>query len=162
MEVTIHQAYSRRKFPCNIGAVCIVFFQQTNYSHYALSVKDPATNEVFFYDSTGAGTRKYRPSVFRKKYKLTRSFVVSKEITYIDWLEFWGKHANKQYGFIQLLGLFLKLWNIVSYNPFGAGSKRIICNELIVLFLNHFGYTSIVDTDSLDLNDTEDILEKVL
>jgi len=162
MKVTVVQCFSRNTFPWNIGALGIRYFQKTNYSHYALYVEDLAAGEAFYYDSTGAGTRKYSPCMFLKKYSITKRFEVSKEETYIDWLEFWAKHANKKYGFVQVFGLLLKIINIVRHNPFGAGAKRIICNELVILFLNEFGYTCIKDTDSLDLNETEQILLRVL
>jgi len=146
----------------NIVALGIQYFSKTKYSHYALHVEDQAAGEVFYYDSTGAGTRKYGPCSFNKKYRVTQEFKVNKEITYIGWLEFWTKHTRKPYGFVQILGLLLKTCNIVRHNPFGMGAKRIICNELIILFLNEFEYTCIEDTDSLDLNETEEILQKVL
>lgn len=159
MKAAILQARTRNKFPFNIAALGIMYFQKTNYSHYAIRVEDQSSGEVFYYDSTGAGTRKYSPSAFKKKYKLIKKFPVHKPFTYIAWLEFWSKHANKPYGFKQVFGLLLKMWNITKNNPFGKGSKRIICNELIILFLNEFGYTNIKDVDSLDLNETEKLLK---
>lgn len=146
----------------NIVALLIKLFQKTDYSHYVIRVEDPATNEVFYYDSTGAGTRKHPLSVFQKKHKVRKVFKVSKEVSYIDWNNFWTKHEGKEYGFLQIAGLFLKMKNIIKNNPFGKGAKRLICNELVILFLNEFKYTCIKDTDSLDLVETEEILTKVL
>ena len=162
MKITIVQAFSKNKFPMNSVALLIKKFQKTNYSHYAIRVEDPNTNEVFYYDSTGGGTRKRGRQSFFRSHEITKSFSVSKEISYIDYTDFWFMHEGKSYGFIQIVGLALKLLNIVKNNPFGQGAKRLICNELVILFLNEFGYTCIIDTDSLDLNDTEEILNKVL
>ena len=162
MRFTIIQATTRNKFPMDIVARAIKFFQKTNYSHYAIEVIDPTTKEVYYYDSTGAGTRKSSLSTFNKKYSICKRFKVKKEMSYIEWLEFWSLHANKGYGFGQILGLLVKGFRILRHNPLGQGAKRLICNELVILLLNHLDYTNIKDTDSLDLVETEEILNKVL
>ena len=161
MKVKIVQANSKNPFPFNIGALAIKYFQKTDYSHYALEVED-GEGMLVYYDSTGSGVRKRTATSFSKSHSITRTFEIPKLVTYVDWLDFWTKHEGKSYGFIQVIGLALKVWNIIKNNPFGKGAKRIICNELIILFLNEFDYTNISDTDSLDLNDTEEILKKVL
>lgn len=161
MKVSIVQACSKNKFPFNIVALAIKYFQNTNYSHYAIEV-DSGEGMLLYYDSTGRGTRKRTPSSFNSSHRITKRFTVKELITFIEYSDFWAKHEGKSYGFIQVFGLLLKLANIIKNNPFGKGAKRIICNELVILFLNEFGYTNIVDTDSLDLNDTEEILKKVL
>lgn len=161
MKVTIVQAYSKNKFPFNIGAILIKKFQRTNYSHYAIEVKD-GEGMLTYYDSTGYGTRKRTAASFNKSHTIKRRFELPDRITYIQWLDYWAKHEGKSYGYIQLLGLLFKVLNIIKNNPFGKGAKRLICNELVILYLNEFRYTNIKDTDSLDLNDTEKILMKVL
>lgn len=162
MKITIIQAYTKKKFPSNVAALLIRYFQKTDYSHYAIKVIDPSTDVATYYDSTGHGTRKRTHEEFFKDYYIVREFNVPKTISYVDWLEFWARHANKGYGFKQVAGLLLKIFHIVKHNPFGAGAKRIICNELVILLLNYLGYTAIKDTDSLDLNDTDRLLFKVL
>jgi hypothetical protein len=112
-----------------------------------------------YYDSTGAGVRKTSASNFRKHYLPYRSFEVKKAISFIEFESFFSKHNGKKYAFKQIAGLFFKGIGILRHNPFGQGAKRITCNELVILFLNHFGYTSIEHTDCLDLNDTEEVLE---
>jgi len=162
MKITIVLATTKNKFPMNLASVGIRFFGKTDFSHYAIRIEDQASGEVNYYDSTGGGARKRSPSIFLKYYRVNREYPVSKEISYIDYLEFWALHANKGYGFLQIVGLGLRLFKIIKYNPFGQGAKRIICNELVILLLNYMGYTDIKDVDSLDLVDTERILKKVL
>jgi len=159
--ITIYQCYSKNKFPFNIFAILIKFFSKTNYSHYALSYISETGKEVFF-DSTGMGVRRMTAERFFKKYEIKKGFKIGKEIPRIEFINFVQYNEGKSYGFIQVIGLLLKILNIVKKNPFGKGNKYIICNELVILFLNWFNFTTIKDTDSLDLNDTEKVLMRVL
>ena len=59
------------------------------------------------------------------------------------------------------MGIGARLFGFVKNNPFGFGVNRIICNELVLLFLNRFYNTNIEDIDNIDLNETEAILESV-
>jgi hypothetical protein len=113
---------------------------------------------TYYYDSTGAGVRKSSASYFHKNHSVYKSFEIKKQITFIEFESFFSKYDGRKYGKVQLLGLLLKAFNIVRHNPFGKGAKRIICNELVILFLNHFGYTNIIDTDCFDLKDTDTLL----
>lgn len=162
MKVNIVQCSTRKNFPFDIIARAIRYFQNTNYNHYALEVADGEGMLTYFDSSTAYGVRKRTVGSFLKTYDITHTYSIPKLVTYIDFYDFWAKHEGKDYSLIQLLGLLLKVCNIIRYNPFGKGAKRIICNELVILFLNEFGYTDIKDTDSLDLNDTEEILRRVL
>ena len=95
-----------------------MFFSKTNYSHYAIRVDDVNAGTQFYYDSTGAGARKRSPCMFLKHYRVTKEFEVSKEMSYIAFfLEFWAKHANKGYGFIQIVGLAWKIAGIIKAQP---------------------------------------------
>lgn len=146
----------------NIGAILIKLFQKTNYSHYAIKVAINPT-KVYYYDSTlSGGVRRRDAKEFLKHNRVTKVIPYSKKISYVMWSNFIGKHIGKSYGTLQIVGLLLMIMKVIKSNPFGKGKKRLICNELIVLMLNHFNGTNIKDTDSLDLNDTEKILKKVL
>lgn len=156
MKVKIYQCRSE-----GVIAKLIRIIQKTNYNHYALSYES-ITGEEIFCDSTAHGVRQMTSQMFRKKYRIKKMFLCEKEIPTEWFLSWFEKHLGKSYGFRQILGLFLKLFRIVKNNPFGAGKKRIICNELVVMFLNNFYAANVVDTDSLDLNDTEKLLLEVL
>ncbi len=114
-----------------------------------------------FHSSSSNGVKSLSVKKFKKKYKLVNFFTCNKKINLYDFLFWFHKHRNKKYSTAQLGGLFIKTYTMVKNNPFGRGAKRIICNELVILFLNRFYNTKIVDTDGLDLNDTEDILLKL-
>lgn len=160
MKVRIYQCYSTNKFPFNIFALGIKFFSKTNYSHYALSYESETGNTIYC-DSTSMGVRQTSEDKFLKKYELKKAWQCKKEIPRKYFLRWFEKHQGKSYGFLQIIGLLGKILNIFKHSPFGKGSKRIICNELVILFLNRFYAAGIDDTDSLDLNDTEKLITKV-
>jgi hypothetical protein len=161
MIVTIHQCYTTNKFPFNLLAIAIRKFSRTNYSHYALSYTDNEGRTLFF-DSSGSGVRAREQGEFLRRYSIVKSFPTSQRMSP---LVFWGWfdiHDGKSYGFSQLVGLMFKIIGIIKHNPFGQGAKRIICNELVVLFLNRFYDANIKDVDSLDLNETEDLIMELI
>ena len=153
------QAMSKNKFPWNIGALGIKFFQKTNYSHYALLLCFPDGRKKYF-DSTPWGVRENTQYMFTQHYS-TKSEVLIDEIGYYEFEKFFDLHRGKYYGFGQIIGIALKLFHLVSKNPFGKGAKYVICNELVLLYTNYRRLTNIIDTDSLDLNDTEEIIENI-
>ena len=153
MRVTIVQCRSRSKF--SISALGIRLFQKTDYNHYAIEFR------CNYYHSSSSGVHVTPLEEFRKKYKITSSFVCTRNFSGVEFENWFKQHEGKGYGFHQIAGLALKVLGIVKNNPFGRGAKRIICNELVILFLNKFCGTEIEDTDSLDLNDTEEIIRSL-
>ena len=157
MKVSIIQCESKNKFPFNAFALLIKKFQKTNYSHYALFYVNE-TGSITVCDSTAYGVRRMPEKKFLKKYHIRKTFRCKKDVERGMFLSWFEKHEGKSYGFRQILGLALKIFHLVKTNPFGKGSKRIICNELIVLFLNRFYGANVKDTDSLDLVETQQLL----
>lgn len=154
--IQIYQCMSNHKFPFNIIALIIRFIQRTNYSHYTMSVFNNGVEE--FYDSTFFGVRHMSREQFLKNYTIIRGYKVGREISKENFKSFALKLLGRGYGFMQIIGLLMIALKIISKNPFGGGAKRIICNELIILFYNKFYFTGIKDTDSYDLNDTQDLI----
>lgn len=162
MKVQIHQCETRAKFPMNIGSFFIKKFQKTNYCHYAMSYQVPGTDTRRYFDSTVSGVASYDKLTFLKKYKLVKTYNCDKPTVYFELCEFLSAHLGKKYGFKQILGLAGMIIGVLKSNPFGRGAKKIICNELVVLFLNRFYSANVIDSDSLDLNDTTKLIERVL
>lgn len=148
-------------FPFNILAILIRKISKTNYSHYALSIP-VANSAVAFLDSTGSGVRWRVDSDFLSDYEIKKTFQCSREINATDFVNWFNGHEGKSYGFGQLIGIMLKIFGFFKHNPFGNGAKRIICNELVVLFLNEFYDSKIEDIDGLDLNDTELLIKELI
>ena len=160
--IKIYQTYTKNKFPFNLFAILIRFFQKTSYSHYALSYVSETGRTIFFESTFLGGVRRIKEDKFYEKNEVKKVFLVKKDIKRIDFLVFMQTYEGNSYGTFQILGLLAKILSIVKFNPFGKGAKRIICNELVLLFLNWFNFTTIKETDSLDLNDTNRILLEVL
>lgn len=152
-----YRCKSKNKFPFNIIALGIEKFCKTDFSHYALC-KIEDKGEVFFYDSTMSKVRKRTAREFISHYQLVGGQKID-EIEGQDFSSWFKIHEGKSYGPFQVIGLLGKIIGIIKNNPFGAGAKRIICNELVILYTNFRGLTNIEDTDSLDLNDTTKLLE---
>lgn len=154
MKVSIWQCKNRARFPKNITSLGIMFFQKTNYSHYALEFNSR------FYHSSGSGVKSISKEKFLKRYRMVRRIRCTKDINCNDFRIWFFRHIGKKYAFAQLVGLLGKTFKIIKHNPFGRGAKRIICNELVLLFLNKFYNTHIPadHIDCYDLNDTEKLL----
>lgn len=160
MKVHIYQTNTKNKFPFNLFAIGIKFFSKTNYSHYAISYVSENGKRVFC-DSSARGVRQMTEEKFNKHNTISKAFICRVIIPRAYFLTWFEQHQGKSYGFAQVLGLLLKIFKIIKHNPLGSGSKRIICNELVILFLNRFYQANIEDTDSLDLNGTEKLITKV-
>jgi len=161
MKIKIYQTYTKNKFPFNLFAVLIKIFQKTNYSHYALSYESETGRTEFFESTFAGGVKRIREDKFHQHNELKKEFIIEIAAERKDFLVFVQAYEGNSYGAFQILGLAAKILHIVKNNPLGKGAKRIICNELIILFLNWFNLTAIKDTDKLDLNDTNEILLKV-
>ena len=160
--IKIYQTNTKNKFPFNLFAILIKLFQKTNYSHYAMSYISETGKTIFLESTFLGGVRRIREDKFLEKNEIKKTFVVNKKIERISFIVFTQAYEGNSYGKFQIIGLLAKLFNIVKFNPFGKGAKRIICNELVILFLNWFNFTTIKRTDSLDLNDTQKIILEVL
>jgi len=125
-----------------------------------MSYTSESGNKLFC-DSTGKGVRVNGEDQFLKKYTIKKTFVSRQDLQPKLFLRFLEEHLGKSYGYAQAFGLLPKILGMIKSNPFGKGAKRIICNELVILFLNRFYNARIVDTDSLDLNETEALIYRL-
>ena len=158
MNSTVTAIQCRPKGQFKFASWAIRFFSKTNYSHYALQLNNNGI--ITYFDSTMSGVRKHDEKAFEKYYEEVDRFHICQEDAF-KFFTWFSEHDGKGYGVKQIGGLLLKIAGIVKNNPFGKGAKRIICKELVILYLNHKGFTDIKDTDSLDLNDTEEILRNL-
>lgn len=158
MRVEIHQCFNHHvKFPLNLLSKIIMYLQGTNFSHYALSYT--YLGKVYFVHATLPVTKQWDEKKFRQVYTLKKTF--SCEVEETPFLFFLTDHLGKLYPFMQLVGIALRMFKVVTKNPFGKGQKYLICNEFIIVFLNKFYGAKIKDIDSLDLNDTERLINGI-
>lgn len=129
--------------------------QWTNYSHYAIELNDE-DGYAFFVHSTSNNMAPIAPEFFFSHYEVTKEFEIG--VSYPEnvvrrWL---SSMYGTPYAVLQILGIKLRIKRL------GFGADKMICNELILRFLNRFSGANIKDIDILDLNQTEKQLIKHL
>lgn len=157
MKVHIHQCFNHHvRFPLNVLSKAIMKLQGTNYSHYGLSYE--YGGKIHFVHASFPVARQLTEEQFLAVYTLKKTYTVTVEdgdLAFMFWL---NENLGKIYPFMQLVGIALRMFKFVSKSPWGRGQAYLICNELVLMFLNKFFDANIEDTDSLDLNETERIL----
>lgn len=160
MKVEIHQCFNHHvKFPLNALSKAIMGFQKTNYSHYAISYYH--RGQRYFVHATLPVTKQWPEKDFLKVYTLKKTYIcdlTGQKHAFMFWV---AENLGKLYPFMQLVGIALRMLKFISKNPFGGGKAYLICNELVIIFLNKFYGAKIKDIDSLDLNDTERLLNGI-
>lgn len=153
MKVTIYQCSpTYHIFP--LVSWLIKCFQKTNYSHYAIGF------DSIVVDATGENVLPHLKFEFFTRYKIINSFTVDTDADFKQ-LIYWSLvHVKKEYGFMQIFGLLLMSLGWIKNNPFGKDEKKLICNELILYFLQEFCGAEFKDTDSFDLVKTEAIIRR--
>lgn len=153
MIISIHKCRNiKSKFP--IFAWLIMIFQGMNpfnrdsWSHMSISINDK------FFDVTGDGCLEHASKSFFKKYRIVESHEISKEITDVDFYDFFNEFRGRRYDKLQIVGLLLKSLGFISFNKIGRDFKRLICNELIIAYLAHFHNFKFKDSDNFDLIST--------
>lgn len=123
----------------------IKYFQKTNYSHLAIY------SNGLVVDSTGKDTRIWAYHDFTKRYKVEERVELDARITDREFLWWSVRYLNREYGYIQLLGLFLMMIGLRKNNYKNMSDRRLICSELVVLFLRDMYHVDISDSDDYDL-----------
>lgn len=131
--------------------------QGTNYSHYAIDVNGSVI------DATRKDVRPQSYEDFFKHNKVVEITLLEIDADFETVIYPWMiSVSNRGYGFLQILGILLKQFGWIKFNPFGADSKRLICNELVLLFLQKFCKVVLEkDIDQYDLVMTGEILKGV-
>ena len=153
MKLEIVRCRSKHKFP--VFSWAVRFFQRANYSHFALVVDDRIV-----LDSSMRGVRFSWYNEYQKRYHI----VGSDELRPVDLNQFinWSlPYLNTPYGKLQIIGLALIVMRLVKNNPFGKNAKRLVCNELVLLFLRDFYKIEVSDSDDYDLNATLEIIKGI-
>lgn len=141
------------------GGWFIKKFQGTDYTHYALRLQG---DESFYDASLTLGVSRSDPRDFYKCYKLVDEPWLLDVGSYIEFTEAMKPYMGKSYGLWQAIGIGLKWVFKWSKNPFGNGPKQIICNELVLRFVQHFIKKDLGKIDNLSLLETEKIMNKYL
>ena len=128
------------------------------FSHYALSYISDYGNKMVI-DATEKNVAETHINYFKKRWEVVGQdhlFEVDK-FQFMNWKE---NLLGREYGYWSLVGHgFKKLFHLKS-NPFGDGKKKVICNEIALMFVNKF-FNANVDPESYDLVETELIIDAI-
>ncbi len=160
MKVEIWKCDSTNRFPFFIGAWFIKRFQSSDFTHYSLRLQ--GGDGSFFDASLTSGVSNRSEKDFFKDYKLVGSPWIIDVKSYIEFMAAVSPYLGKKYGLVQAIGIGLKHVFKWSKNPFGTGPKQIICNELVLRFVQHFTSTDLGKIDNLSLLETEKKLDEIL
>lgn len=162
MKIIIGQCKTRNKFPFNLFALLIMFFQKTKYSHYYLAYPS-VTGNMKYLDATFFTVRDRLHGQFDKEYDTTglKHWVFDLNVDETEFYRWVEELEGKGYAFDQILGLLLVISGVLAKNPFKNGTARLICNELVLNCLKRFHGLRIEDIEQLDLVDTARILDEL-
>ena len=150
--------YRKHGFPANIFALLIKWHQKKGYNHYAIEFRDK-NNDIFYIDATRHGVHMYNYVNFQDRYKIEGGYVLEFDGDDEDIFSWYFKYRGNGYGYLQILGIFLKSLRLVRRNPFRDGPKRMICTELVAHFVNEFTGPYFPRPDSVSLKQVEKTLE---
>lgn len=92
---------------------------------------------------------------FAETYKVVRSYEFKVPAT-LNEIEDWiHMHRNKEYDFLQILGLIPKFIGLYKKNKIGNDLNQLICSEYIAHFMATFAGWVLCDSDNWDLLHTE-------
>lgn len=141
--------------PMPVFSWLIKFFSKTNYSHFAIKCGDKVL------DATSKRVRLHEYGNFISDYKIVGKNTINSPVSEQVFLAWSIRHLNKKYGYLQVLGLCLVILGVIKKNPFGKNADRLICNELVILFLNDFtDFEMSDDSDNYNLNTTYDLVKE--
>ena len=137
------------KFP--ILAWAIMVFQRMNpfskksWSHMAIHYNGR------YFDVTGDGCKEYTEVEFKKNYKIIETHYLSGNLSVESFYEWFDIFRHREYDYLQLTGLTLKVLGFLSFNFIGHDSRKMICSELILNHLKCFYSFEFIDSDNFDL-----------
>lgn len=145
-----------KNHPFPIASWLIRLFEgRIHYSHFCIKIG------TLVLDATGHGVRFSGNDEFFMRYHKVSSYNILVDRDFSEIINWCSTYLNRHYGYSQIFGLALKILGLVKRNPFGDDSNNLICNELVLLFLEEFCNLKIGDSDDYGLVETE-ILVKTL
>lgn len=136
----------------------IKLLQGTKYSHMVICYRDKFGE--FVVDASGLTVRTQE----MKKFLAYNSVVKSRYVGPVnkkEFKEFYLAQLGKKYDFKSLFGLALKSLGLISFNTIGSNYKKLICSELVIMFLERFFNAKVKDSDNFGLKETERVLNDI-
>ena len=139
---------------CNFISWAIRTIQGTAYSHFGIEVKGVVL------ESTGVGVHLTRLPDFRKHNQIIKVWELDLDIYPEVLYEWMASVIGTKYGYLQNFGYLLMALKILKKNPWGRNSERIVCSEVVALFIKKFANVKIGDSDKYDLVETEKLIQR--
>lgn len=141
---------SRKKFA--IFSWLIRLFENTNYSHVAISMMDSDIDAPIFFQSSHTMVNCMGEYIFKKENEIVSSFEFEvEEDLLIECKKFAVKRLGIPYGKLSTLGLawvqLNKLFGRTITNPFNKTGETYVCSQFIAALLEN---TNIIDVYDLD------------
>lgn len=143
----------------------IMLCEKSSFSHASMRWMSSSLDRNIIYEATGSGVHFISQPNFEVQHQIVKSykFVIS-DPAKVKLLQWCIDNCEKPYGRIQFVGLGIKrllgLFGIKIKNPFASGTNSYICCKLAAVALEEIGASSF-DADEIDLNDLQQILEKL-
>ena len=131
----------------------IRWIQGVNFSHCAI-----ATETDLVVEASTHGVRMITLKSFLERVDIQQTYVISIDTTWTKVFDWFSEILGTRYGFWQVLGLLLISLKIMRTNIFGRGTKRLVCSEVVILFLARFAGYTLKNSDDYDLIKIEKVL----
>ena len=154
-EVTVGFSKPRGKI-LPIFSWIIRLFQGTEYSHVYVKHMTKYGLEII-YQASGAQVNFVSGAIFNDKNVVLREFYFSiHDVTFDNYMKYCIKNAGKPYSLMQALGILVKDFLKLDYNPFSDGKSSYVCSELVGEILADMSGV-ILSEQNLDLLTPRDI-----
>lgn len=128
--------------------------QKIDASHVAIEFIHPC-GEKLFLDASSKTVRLVSEKMFKKKYEITKIYNHNKVIDGDEFAKYFIPLLGTKYSYMQVFGNFLMVIGLFSKNIRRDGARRLICNEVVELFLNKFFRDKeLKHLEDFDLDDT--------
>lgn len=155
MKIRIVKSFPKKSFAP--VAKLIMFFQKTNYSHMSIHFKVGESSWLVADVTGNDGFKVNNLSKWEESHLPLESKLL--EVSHEDFMMWMIKHLGVEYDKGQVFGLFLRAIGFISTNNIGFNYKKMVCNELVLSFLERFYNIEIGDPDNYDLNMTSRLLD---
>jgi hypothetical protein len=129
-------------------------FCKDSWSHLSISIDGK------FFDATGKGVREHTTESFLKQYRIVETHETDIEMTMEEFYRFFNKYRGREYDSLQILGLALKMLDIIKFNKYGSDFDKMICNELFIALLVFKFDFKFKDSDDYGLIDTWELAKE--
>tara|TARA_R110001599_G_scaffold21922_2_gene81659 strand:- start:9864 stop:10283 length:420 start_codon:yes stop_codon:yes gene_type:complete len=133
--------------------------QKTNFSHMVIYYVHPDSREMVL-DASGMSVRVQEYKMFLKNNTIVKK-IQMESVGKFDFCGFYIPLLGRSYDFKSIIGLAFKSLGLKRSNKIGRNRTKLICSELVALYLERFYGVEIVDSDNYGLNETQRVINDI-